>query len=660
MKLWKRFTAAAIALAMSASVWTMVACEDKPNSGDNSQNNGQDSGNNPGGNPGGDNNPGDNNPGNTPGGDNNPGGNDQGTVADGEVVEIISALKAQELETVKLNFNVSRDADYVRKLLDSDGSYLGDYSTTKEAFDMEMELKMNVPDGDMDMMMFSQESDKTHYIETGENKYYKNASIDYNFLRGWNSFSYYVYDSTYENNGKLDVDKVTDWSKVALDYDGSAAEIMPVEAWTDILGYEPRVNIMYLNLAYATDAVTVANSKAVIDFNKLIDVMLEDLSGALNGCTSTTTVGKILENGAVKKYLSAIVNVFTVEELRTVLQTYFADTPVAEIANSILAIEPDENSTTYDYLLKILASEELYNIINQLLDDAGVGVVLPATVNNITLAFLINTIGKVPNNEVTDYIAMAQQFIAGLSESITATEMTMEVMEGMTVTAKNLKMEYTLNDDYSISSQSFTADIEVSGILSRGYTSEYDEETEEWIEIETGHDVGTETISTAATVEYTSEKATLIDISKCTVEQRVSKVNDGTFNDEDCVWLYSEDGNGYAYFTSSITVKNGKVTATSVKDANGRVLALDEPVEVEFTVGFEQDGEWVQTTETLTVYLKLYCENNYFGELGYAYIEVYDVNGGYIGNLVYAANDRLTYHNTVDGVLKGADWKLVG
>lgn len=651
MKLWKRLAAAAIALAMSASVWTMVACEDKPDNGGNSQNNGQNDGNTPG-----NNNPGDNNPDNP--GSNNPGGNDQGTVADGEVAEIISALKAQELETVKLNYDISMAADVLTKLLDADGSYLSDYCTQKETVEMEMELKMNVPDGDMDMMMFTQQSDKTHYIETGEDRYYKSADVDYIFLRGWNSFSYYVYDSTDENNGKLDVEKVIDWSKVTLDYDGSAAEIMPVEAWTDILGYEPRVNIMYLNLAYATDAVTVANGKAVIDFNKLIDVMLEDLSGALSVCTSTTTVGKILENGAVKKYLSAIVNVFTVEELRTLLQTYLAYTPVAEIANSILAIEPDENSTTYDYLLKILASEELYNIINQLLDDAGVGVVLPATVNNITLAFLINTIGKVPNNEVADYIVMAQQFVAEISESVTATEMTMEVMEGMTITAKNLKMEYTLNDDYSISSQSITADIERSGILSHGYKSEYDEATDEWIEIETNHYVGTESISVAATVEYTSEKATLIDISGCTVEEYEYKVLDGTYSEEYGAWFWVEEftDSGYAGLTGSIMIKDGAVAGISVTDENGNVLTteLDEPFSFEVTVhDWREDKEY---TATVTVYATIYCEYNDNGELYYASLVLKYPKTEDDYHLASAEWERITYHNTVAGVLNGAEW----
>ena len=662
MKLWKRLTAGAVALTMSASVWAFAACGD-PNQGDPNQ--------------------GGNNNNQNQGGNNNNQGED--------VSAIVSALKEQQLVSATVKYSMTEHDESEHTYNDADGNKIKDYYSYNRSIKNSMEMKVNIANGNMDGVMYSEKSRKEQFAdgETEDYMYedyiYKNKSISYVFLRNWNAFSYDIYDSVDEDNQEPQVEEVTDWRDVVLEYGGKVTESMPMEFPEEAMGmyfsYEPAVNILLLNLASAADAVKIESGKATIDINKLVDNALSDATSALQSFTDKTTVGELLDNAIIAKYLSAIFNIFTVDEVKELLELYLEGSEMEEMINSILAaVEPDANSTTYQYIVKLVKSAELYNLVNGIV---GGGALPAGTLDNITLGFIMQMVlgamggGKVEvesaaravadAGEGVDYLALAKAYVSELSKQITATELKIKSVgyhDGYNgdftsmVTFRNFKMEYTLNADNTIASQKVSFDGTQTGV-----TSVWAEKTEQDENGEFGFVfvVTNETseISLEASIEYSSTEATLIDISGCTVEKEEYKVPDGTHSNTREVYLTEKEYEGSVTLTASVTIKDGIVTAISVQDDKGNVLATEDGqyFDVEVTAYTWQDGEQTQVTFTENLYVEMNYDYTYDGELFWVDLTIGNsrTNESFC-QIIWVQCKSIFYSNTVAGVLNGTDW----
>lgn len=670
MKLWKRLTAAAVALTMSASAWAMAACGGN-NDGNDDNNNSTDQGGN-GGITGG-----------------------SGLTSGEDVSAIVTALKGQELNTVNVKYNVHESESSVHSYNRADGTKIQDeYSRTGARANV-MDLKLNVQDGDMDMVIRSN-YDYVYDYGDGEIEYAKREDLDYTFVRSFTAFGYGYHDYTDEADEQLALEEITDWSGITLDYGGDITDEIPAYAWGLITSYEPLVNAVILNLASAADAVTLTEGKATVNINKLAHNIVVDLYNALDGYTNDTTIGNILQNGIIAKYLSSIFNIFTIDEVKELLGLYLGDS-YEYIAPLFEQVQPDANSNTYDYIVKLVKSAELKGFVNGIIGEE----VFESTLDNLTLGFIMQMItaagGNYEDNGSSDNDSLADSFeppvdsdsgkvepraaqavadaddgidylmslraqLGKLVNKITATELTIEsdapdYGTGYTgelstvITYKNFKMEYTLNADNTIASQklSFNA-TQTSNTLYNFYYGDSDD-----MEFE----VRSESLEVACdmSVEYTSSKATLADISNCMVERSEYKVPDGTYTaDTNGVWVNYNGYDTYVILTGSITVEDGNIVGISVEDEEGNVLTREPyaPFYMEVTFEYWENDQWEQFTETIEFEANMYTTWS-DDTLVNVRLEV-RANGGSHYTLVSVYADRVFVTNTVGGVLSGTPW----
>lgn len=476
MKLWKKLTAVAVALTMSASAWALAGCEPENTNNNNSSTIDSDDGNNNGN-------------GNGNGNVNETGNGNENNNGVSKVSAIISAVEGQELSTVIGNFSFSQENSFKMINKEADESYSNQVKVSGEA-----SIKANLADGDFDVAVSGQQE----FIEEYDNvkDYERIGAAYYLFVRNWDVYECINYDHTYYPEGELH-SEISDWSGVPLYYAGnlrnSGADIAG-NVWTAmdfdrLISYEPKVNAKLLSLAAEAEAVSVESNKAVVDINKIADKALSDLSAALNGFTEKTTASAILKNATISKYLSTIIDALSAEELEILLTEYFASYEFEEIIDYIFEnIEPDANSGTYAYLIKIVESAELLAKVSDMFDDlfdlpkGGLG--------EITIGFFLDMVyGGYENEDGVSYLDYAKDYVAALSKTVTET-------------IETLKIEYTLNSDNTIASLKVTADI----------AEEYSD-GDEYIQIESFRGMSFEGI-----IEYTSEKATFTDISDCVIE----------------------------------------------------------------------------------------------------------------------------------------------
>lgn len=161
----------------------------------------------------------------------------------------------------------------------------------------------------------------------------------------------------------------------------------------------PRANYILMSLAKSFDAYTQDGDTITIDGNKLAFNIKNKLIAVKDGLKDTTTIKELLDNETVKAILSSIVDVFSAEELAALLKygRFFTlglnGGQIYKWLSVIDKVKPDENSTAYDYIKKLITSDETYAVLSKAVEEQA-GVKLPAKIQDLTLGFMLDTIRK--------------------------------------------------------------------------------------------------------------------------------------------------------------------------------------------------------------------------------------------------------------------------
>lgn len=303
----------------------------------------------------------------------------------------------------------------------------------------------------------------------------ENAGDDffmYFFMRGWKVYGTFTEAeetdfSAAELEGFVDINQVLEsvlgGTGVELP-ENIASKLELDKAVDEVLDL---VNYLVLNLGKAANAVTEANNSLTVDLNKLMFNAVTDIKGVVNGLTNDTTVGQILANENLKKYVKVITELVTPEELVATLVEAIdgaaggegvpaeATAIIAQVKTLLNTVKPDANSSTYDYIVKLVGSQELVNLINQAM-GAPEGTGLTKKLTEFKVSELLALADK---EELT--LDSLKTMVNQYASIVTATALTF----GEDSKAEALKVVYAYEGDYSLKSMAFTGKITIEGML---------------------------------------------------------------------------------------------------------------------------------------------------------------------------------------------------
>lgn len=222
-------------------------------------------------------------------------------------------------------------------------------------------------------------------------------------------------------------------------------------------------NYMLSSFANAAGALTVENGTAVIDLNKAVYNFAGDIKTLVNGITAETTVGDLLDNATVRKYAMVFTELASTEDVQTgitqlaamaamlqmmtpdqiaemgeygemiaMAQALLKDVNISALAN----VKPDKNSTTYDYIVKILKSDEFNAVVSGIVLNAmSQGTYATAASMPVTISLTDMKVGELlaisSEEEITvdEALKNLRDGVAKAFENITETAITVIVSE---------------------------------------------------------------------------------------------------------------------------------------------------------------------------------------------------------------------------------------
>ncbi len=235
-------------------------------------------------------------------------------------------------------------AEVIGKQIDGDGELL-----------YELKCKINF-DGNADMIF---------------TPYERYERYEYIFLRDWKCYL------AMSNDGDTN-DFTTEDLAGAIDIKAF------LEKYYDIKNAKSDVNSLLYSfnsaiMCFGEDfkAFTEENGKITVDLSKAIYNAVEELKIFINGLKEETTVGDVLKNDTVKKIVSKLTNIISPEQLIDTVKKVISamgEESIGEKLDGLLGyVKPDKNSTTYDYLIKLVNSQETVDFINGIIGN-GVGI----------------------------------------------------------------------------------------------------------------------------------------------------------------------------------------------------------------------------------------------------------------------------------------------
>lgn len=398
MKFLKRLAVVLSALIMAFSVMLVAACDlpgfETPDGGtektdpDNGGGDNTGSGDNTG------------NGDNTGTGGNTGSGEEEKPITKKQLVQsVLDDLEKSHLDYMTGEFVLDMTDDKTS----TEVTYAGDVETgrtTKKSSHTDVlsgTAKFNAEDGNADVV--TKEHGETTQTDGSKDKY---AYKYYSFLRGWHS---YLWQGDYDE--EKDVTDFSDKGKEIEDY-GSEEDLGLAFPLATVSKY-PQRHIYTLTmlakeaseLEDATAYILQADEKTgdiVLDvnasvywFKKAVDLLLENIK-------ETDTLKSVLTDPLMTNYIKAIVNIVDPEDLPKVPDwinrsciNADPDSGFDEITAAIFSEEPDEGSTSYEYLLKLLDSEKVYSETDKVLKQFH-GVNMPAKLGDVTLKFIIETL----------------------------------------------------------------------------------------------------------------------------------------------------------------------------------------------------------------------------------------------------------------------------
>ncbi|MDE7082848.1 MAG: hypothetical protein K2O89_04005 [Clostridia bacterium] len=351
MKALKKITAIAVAMTMSCSVLAFTAC-----------------------NPNGD-------------------GETEIGLPSGKPAQTLDASFVSALQNEKnyVSVNLTNKISGTERYYSKTGSVETTSDTTSYEINSVVNGKVDVQNGDADLVA---KSVATYENDGGRDVSYQysgNNFVSYAFLRDWNTF---IYDTP-------DNKEVTDFTGKELNYGGSlkidweeilgqlssVGGIMTLEAenidvfpWLDVLPQTEDLikqsltgeNYVLVQLAAAANTVKYENGVYSIDLIDTVDTVLTEVGSVIYALKGTNTVGEILNNDIVKKYLSVFTNAVPVDEVKNAVATGIDALDEIEkikpllpfFKNDLAAVKQITANDTYDYLVALISSENVLNIAN--------------------------------------------------------------------------------------------------------------------------------------------------------------------------------------------------------------------------------------------------------------------------------------------------------
>lgn len=514
MKVFKKFLAALIAVAMAFATLAFAACgkDESGNDGDDGKNNG-----------------------------------DTGIIdASSPAGKLLTAVAAAP-SNAEFTAGFSEVGDHEFYLVSTpDGEKPAETQTLHLDDATSVTGKADLENGDADVTSKHTEQSKwdSPDAETDVKEY-----EGYNFLRDWHAFGC---DAPRDDaTGK--VKPITDFTNTELAYLGNLNEILgdlagqigakpeqpvalsaqsaPETGATGIGAADitalatpalAQVNSLLIKLAVAADALKEDNGVYTVDLIKTLNKFYTDIAAAVNSLNDNTTVGDLLSNASLKKYLSLITETVPAqtvyEAVSGLVKTQSSEMQL--LLSFLTDIKPDANSATYDYLVKLISSNGLQAFINTML-KAQTGAeqdVFTTTLDKAKVKDLLAMAG-------TD-IATVKAMLTNLPFEISDTQLKVKIVtkaeEGdyndldQTVTFTEVKLGYTVADG-KLTGQ--TASFKSKSDIIQIFANENDESGSyggnmryERIEI-------VDNMEASASITYTATAPALTDISGCKVSK---------------------------------------------------------------------------------------------------------------------------------------------
>lgn len=681
MKTLKRLLTVVLAFVMSLTVAVFSACNfTSGNNGDNGDkgNNGEsgDNGNN-GGN----------------------GGDDVTAEYVGsteEITALVNAMLTQKVEYAGMTESVAIKSKGNRYRINSAGQTISEMSSYDDNDNSGLSGNFNLKAGDGDIVITSESV--VPDLEQSYNRY------SYTLLRDWNAFSYSEMDP--ETGASV---KVTDFKGKTLYWNGKITDLMSDAGVPDInaifnttsLGelagsiIVPAYGASIAAFADQLGAFTIEGNKATADLNKAAYNLVQKVTAVLDKIDENTKVGDLLALEEVKDLITALTTGLTgaqIKEYATQIIDVVCSIPMFENGGTLsqmltalnvdvskLFVEPAEGDTAYDYIVKLISSNELYKFINDVLKavqlmnnpTATSLITLPSNVNEIKLNWFLDFAGidvaKIKSlvssytegtNETTLKINQSSNVIK-VSYHTSDPETGEDVEEIITVnsrthnyvTASNMKVEYTLDGNRVVSQKISTNE---SRTFRESNYSSISNHKVDYVEM----DEGSESVSITATLNYPAEAYELADISSNPViYSRGEWLADKTYTDDVNIYIYRElfsdlgiaeeyEGVEVAEYIATANIVNGVYKGFELSDEQGNKVTVGEN---SFQISvkpykYGDDGREYGTPVNVTVDMKK-------SEYNSAYVELL-INNRYCTSINFS-QDTVYYQNTVSKLLVG-------
>lgn len=540
---------------------------------------------------------------------------DSGTPGTGSTTQstiLLNSMLSQDFNAIAVNADVKINGS--AKVYANDNGTKGKLlQEGTETIGMSETGKFNLKSGDADITVKSTNNDKT-------------SSHEYMFLRNWHAFDY----------DALDNGMVTNWgSNVTLNYSGNPFDSLTEEGSPTWSQYLPTVfgemvseltntttktyTYSIAKIADSFNGLTIDSKQktATIDLNATVYGAVTAIGEVLSSINDNTTIGDILKTDAVKNILMSVTELFPATEIKSAFDEVLQSLPV-EIKQMIdsmgidlskIFVAPDKNSTTYDYLVKIISSEELKNAINKIIQFAmqqqgvtgGIGFGLTDTLDKMKVAPLFQMAGISVTDIARSFKDYTKQitkdsFVINLPDengesdnlSPSPYDAARETTSTVTITGANIV--YTLSDDNKVSKQ------DISATCAHTFTEVYNEEIEDY----------NMTYVIKGTLEYAATDYTLADISNCKTAEYAKQ-----YTDNAKIYL-----NNQLDYTLTQNVKDNKIESFILKnETSSQTIYVDTP----FMLTIE--NEQILCTLDVSEYSVSIVSVDHGFELGYASLE---------------------------------------
>lgn len=600
MKAFKKISAVAVAMAMGCSVFAFTAC-----------------------------NPAEDNP---PPVSNLP----KGIPAQALDATFASAIQ-EEKNYVTLNFNNTTSGVETHNEI-TDGVKTGTDTTTYE-INMSVNGKIDFANGDADLVAKSvaaYENDKGHDVSY---EFSENNFVSYAFLRDWNSFLYDTPDNK----------EVTDFTGKELEYGGSLkinweeilAQFVPDDGVMTLdnanAGVLPDLSLLpqtgdliklaltgqnygLVQLAAAANTVEYENGVYSVDLIKTVDTALTEVGSVIYALKGTNTVGEILTNDIVKKYLSIYINLVPVEEAKAAVATGIdALNEIEEIKplmpffkDDLAAIKTVTANDTYDYIIALISSENVLNVVNNVtsiameyvggatpaaeISSGSQGALFTKTFDKYTVSEILSTVNALLRMETPVTLNFLQAAYKNYIAPLCDGEKLYINPDPDDLTVLNeLKVEYKVEDG-KLASQKISYDFEKNSAYG-GY--EDDSDIDFYVTTQTN-----ETQQGCFELVYETSAPALADISDNTVTY-----TEVVWDEDDMqqFTVYISKNDEYKTFYVGAWVEDGEYVGLKVYDADKKLVTSGTDKYLPFLVDYE-------------MFFVYECEKH--EGVGYSYVEI--------------------------------------